>query len=92
MCGTFCRRVSYKNVKLCCDNVDNERSEKLRMQLHHYLESDPPEATVSALSFTRESAAVAARDSEIKVSVLYLVLHTMFVLRLEFWINSCFYW
>jgi hypothetical protein len=68
--GSFLLRVSYKNVKLCCDYVDDERSEKLRSRLHQYLECDPPESTVSALSFVRESDAVAAKDSEIQVSAV----------------------
>lgn len=69
-------RVSYKNVKQCCDLVDDIRSEKLRSQLHRYLECEPPEAAVSALSFARESDAMAAKDSEIQVGSMLHHLDT----------------
>ena len=54
--------VSYKNVKSCADFPDSDRSDRLRSELHHYLECQPPESTVTngTLSFARESEALNA--------------------------------
>jgi len=59
MCGSL-HSVSYKNVKLCADFPDLDRSDRLRTELHHYLECQPPESVVTngTLTFARESEAL----------------------------------
>lgn len=54
--GVFAFSVSYKSCWSCCDQVDNEKSEKLKDKLQEYLQYSPPleNGQVTALSFTRE--------------------------------------
>jgi len=60
-CGSL-HSVSFKNVKSCADVPDSDRSDRLRSELHHYLECQPPESVVSngTLTFARESEALSA--------------------------------
>jgi len=56
------RSVSFKNVKSCADFPDSDRSDRLRSELHHYLECQPPSSVVTngTLTFARESEALTA--------------------------------
>ena len=56
------RSVSFKNVKSCADFPDSDRSDRLRSELHHYLECQPPSLVVTngTLTFARESEALTA--------------------------------
>ena len=57
--------MSYKNVKSCADFPDSERSDRLRSELHHYLECQPPASLVTndTLTFARESEALNASQA-----------------------------
>ena len=76
--------MSYKNVKSCADFPDSDRSDRLRTELHHYLECQPPESTVTngTLTFARESEALnASQPAELVATDVSAVCCLFIVIR-----------